>query len=77
VASQRLARLEGEPADVALVLRLPLVGLVLLERLGGNEAELEAVAAAAAAEVAGPVPAERLERGEGTVAGLADEAALP
>jgi hypothetical protein len=48
VASQRLARLEGE---------LPLVGLVLLERLGGGEAELEAVGATAAAEVAGPVTA--------------------
>jgi hypothetical protein len=78
VASERLPHLEAEPADVALVLlllRRRLVGLVLLERLGADDAEVESVGAAA--EVAGAVPAERLERGEGAVAGLADEVALP
>ena len=90
VTAQRLPHLEAEPADVALVLLLLLrrrlvvsssaagfggggLLLVLLERPGAD-AELEAVAAP---QVAGPVAAERLERGEGAAAGLADELPLP
>jgi len=87
VAAERLPQLEAEPADVAIVglvlvvlllLPPPLVAaagrrLVLPERLGAD-AELEPVAAP---QVAGPVPSQRLEGGEGAAAGLADEVALP
>jgi hypothetical protein len=91
VAAQRLPHLEAEPADVALVLclRLPvsssasvaadavaglLMMLVLLPERPGADAELEVVAAP---QVAGPVAAERLERGEGAAAGPAHEQAIP
>ena len=81
VAAERLAHLEAEPADVAQVargrrrwlLRGGLLGVVLRRR---GHPEREAVAAP---QVAGPVPAQRLERPEGAAARLADElaAAVP
>ena len=69
VAAERLAHLEPLPADVALVPLLLLRGLPGL-RPGPGEREREPVAAA---EVAGPVAAERLERRERAVARLAHE----
>ena len=75
VAAERLAHLELKPADVALV-RLLLLRDLLAPRLivSGSEAEREPVAAA---QVAGPVAAQRLERLEGPAASLADELPLP
>ena len=81
VPAERLPHLESEPADVALVVagsRLLLLGvlrgrLLLGRRRRGGHPEREAVAAA---QVAGAVPAERLERGEGAAARLADELAV-
>lgn len=78
VAAERLAHLEALAADVALVgrrrrrLLLHLLG-GLLGR-GGGEAEREPVAAA---QVAGPVAAQRLERRERAAARLADEVPTP
>ena len=73
VAAERLAHLELQPADVALV-RLLLVRGLLGPRLirPGSEAKREPVVAA---QVAGPVAAQRLERREGAAARLAHELA--
>ena len=82
VPAERLPHLESEPADMALVAgsrrrrlrRRVLCGSLMLgRRRRGGHPEREAVAAA---QVAGAVAAERLERGEGAAARLADELAL-
>ena len=72
VAAESLPRLEPLAADVAPVLRLLIrtLGFDGVALTAGGEGELEPVAAA---EVAGPVTAERLERREGAAARLAHE----